>query len=193
MNDHETQDRAIEDRIIDRAIDTTMQHADPALRAAFLNGWHSALEGCAAEFDHRATDAAAGPRADRDIDAALAWSSAARWIRGHAGKRFNGNAQPTSGAAGTPADPSVPGYAHAYTVTFDGDTHWLACDFCESPISPIEAADSLDEIVTRARDHERVCSATTWPVGRPWTDSYQRLVLGARPATSPTGDPTDAG
>ena len=56
------------------------------------------------------------------------------------------------------AAPHIPGFAWAYTVTFDGDTHWLECDFCSEPVKPVEAGDSLEDIVTRARDHERGCA-----------------------------------
>jgi hypothetical protein len=53
----------------------------------------------------------------------------------------------------------IPGYAHSYGVSFDGDTLWLECDSCETPVHGIDAGDSLEVIVTKARDHERVCGA----------------------------------
>jgi hypothetical protein len=34
------------------------------------------------------------------------------------------------------------------------------------------------------------CGRPAYPAGRAWPEGYERLVLGQRPATSPTGDPT---
>jgi hypothetical protein len=59
----------------------------------------------------------------------------------------------------TAAAADIPGWAHEHTVTFDGDTHWLECDFCEAPVHGIDAGDSLETIVTKARDHRRTCSS----------------------------------
>ncbi|MEO3929257.1 hypothetical protein ABGB07_36210 [Micromonosporaceae bacterium B7E4] len=63
----------------------------------------------------------------------------------------------TVGAATAHAE--IPGWAHEYGVDFDGDTHWLRCDFCEGPVHPIDAGDSLETIVTKARDHRRTCAS----------------------------------
>ncbi|MER7331807.1 MULTISPECIES: hypothetical protein [unclassified Micromonospora] len=59
-----------------------------------------------------------------------------------------------------PTRPEIPGFAWAYTITFDGDTQWLECDYCAMQVMPVEAGDSLEEIVTRARDHDCACCAT---------------------------------
>jgi len=60
------------------------------------------------------------------------------------------------GVAG--AVPKIPGVARAYTITYDGDTHWLECDHCSGLVASVEAGDSLESVATRARDHERVCA-----------------------------------
>jgi len=62
-----------------------------------------------------------------------------------------------AGRTAAAADPA--GFAHAYTITFDGDTHWLECDFCSTPVHPIDAGDSFEVLVTKARDHWRTCGA----------------------------------
>lgn len=73
------------------------------------------------------------------------------------------------GVIATDRPSGVPGFSHEYTVTFDGDTHWLEHDFCEGPVTPVEAGDSLEQLLLKVAKHNRTCDA---------------------PANSPTGDPT---
>lgn len=56
-------------------------------------------------------------------------------------------------AAARPA-PNLPGF----TITFDGDTHWMEHDPCSQPVAALEAGDSAEELFTKMRDHERTCT-----------------------------------
>lgn len=50
--------------------------------------------------------------------------------------------------------PDLPGF----TITFDGDTHWMEHDPCSHPVAALEAGDSAEELFTKMRDHERTCT-----------------------------------
>lgn len=51
---------------------------------------------------------------------------------------------------------------HVY-VTFDGDTHWLACFGADpdaefgDPIHPIDAGDTWQELATKVNNHVAAC------------------------------------
>ena len=62
-------------------------------------------------------------------------------------------------AVGPNGAPEIPSYER-YTITtcFGTEPTRLECDHCDGLVESVEAGDSLEDIVTRARDHERVCS-----------------------------------
>lgn len=58
----------------------------------------------------------------------------------------------------------IPGNAWTFSVTYDGDTHWLECDYCEQPVCPISAGDVLEDLLVKAEKH--ICGPAAQAVTR---------------------------
>lgn len=115
---------AIEDAAIPRiGRDLGTIHRDDIVAAGLRAALPLIVESIAEVFDDRAALAAVADRSTRDIDAKLAWESAAKAVRERAGRGFPLNSPATSALAGT-SEPRP----HDPTCHADPRAHWTDCE-----------------------------------------------------------------